>query len=88
MKFIMASVTKFVLLSALLTMFCFGIYDMLKNYESNACEMTYMFEVPEYMVRNDATVVSYRVGTMGAGTASVCTYVCMHVFNLPNADYR
>ena len=49
---IMASLTKLVILSALLTMFCFGIYDVLKNYEDNACEMTYMFEVPEYMVRN------------------------------------
>jgi len=33
-------------------MFCFGVYDVLKNYEDNACEMTYMYEMPEYMVRN------------------------------------
>jgi len=32
-------------------MVCVGIYDVLKNYEDNACEMTYMFEMPEYMVR-------------------------------------
>jgi len=46
----MASPTKFALLCGLLAMFCFGVYDVLKNYEDNACEMTYMFEMPEYMV--------------------------------------
>jgi len=45
----MASPMKFVLLCGLLAMFCLGVYDVLKNYEDNACEMTYMFEMPEYM---------------------------------------
>jgi len=58
-QFIMASVTKLVILFALLTMFCLGIYDVLKNYEDNACEMTYMFEVPEYMVRNEFDAVRF-----------------------------
>ena len=39
-------------------MLCFGVYDMLKNYEDNACEMTYMFQTPEYMVRNDYAMMS------------------------------
>jgi len=50
LEFMMASPTKFALLCGLLAMFCFGVYDVLKNYEDNACEMTYMFEMPEYMV--------------------------------------
>jgi len=37
------------LLCGILSMFCLGVYDVLKNYEDNACEMTYMFELPEYM---------------------------------------
>jgi len=54
----MASPLKFILLLGLLVMLCFGVYDMLKNYEDNACEMTYMFQTPEYMVRNDYAMMS------------------------------
>jgi len=57
----MASPLKFILLSALLAMFCLGVYDVLKIYENNACEMTYMFQTPEYMVRNEYAIMSFVV---------------------------
>jgi len=47
------AVIRIVFRFGLLAVFCFGVYDVLKNYENNACEMTYMFEMPDYMVRND-----------------------------------
>jgi len=62
----MASVMKFVLLAALVAMFCLGVYDVLKNYENNACEMTYMFEVPEYMVRRFGLDIA-KWGTIARG---------------------
>ena len=58
LKFIMASPTKIALLCGLLAMFCLGVYDVLKNYEDNACEMTYMFEMPEYMASNESDINS------------------------------
>ena len=43
-------VIKFSLLSFILGMFVMGVYDVLKNFEENGCEMTYMYELPQYMV--------------------------------------
>jgi len=44
-------------------MFGFGVYDVLKNYEDNACEMTYMFQLPEYMVMNKYDAVDRVLAT-------------------------
>lgn len=46
----MASPLRFTVLVLILGMFCYGVYDILTNDESNGCEMTYMYEIPEYMV--------------------------------------
>lgn len=40
---------KAAVLSLILGLFCLGVYDVLKNFENNNCEMTYMFEMPEYL---------------------------------------
>ncbi|XP_078684049.1 GPI inositol-deacylase-like [Branchiostoma floridae x Branchiostoma belcheri] len=41
----MASVRPVLMLGLVLV----GLFDMLSNYEDNRCEMTYMFEYPEYL---------------------------------------
>ena len=37
-------------MSGVLIVLGLGLLDMLKNFEENGCEMTYMFEYPEYIV--------------------------------------
>lgn len=34
-----------------LGLFALGVWDVLLNFEKNRCEMTYMFEYPDYVVR-------------------------------------
>ena len=46
----MASPLRFIVLGLILAMFCYGVFDILKNIEPNGCEMTYMFEPPQYLV--------------------------------------
>lgn len=54
----MATVVRFGILGFILGLFCVGVYDFLKNVEPNGCEMTYMFEYPQYLVSfNDALML-------------------------------
>ena len=46
----MAAPIKLFMLMAILTIFGIGIYDMVANVERNGCEMTYMYNNPEYLV--------------------------------------
>ena len=46
----MAAPVRLFMLVFILTIFGIGIYDMLANVEKNACEMTYMYTTPEYLV--------------------------------------
>ena len=46
----MASPVRIVLFGLVLLVFGLGVYDVITNYESNGCEMTYMFVQPEYLV--------------------------------------
>ena len=48
--FKMAAPVRLLMLLFFLTIFGIGIYDMIINVERNACEMTYMFTTPEYLV--------------------------------------
>ena len=34
----------------IISIIAYGIHDLLTNFEDNVCEMTYMFEYPEYQV--------------------------------------
>lgn len=52
----MAAVFKWAFLLFTCSLFFYGLYDYLTNYESNSCEMTYMWETPEYIVSH---VVKY-----------------------------
>ncbi|XP_046987741.1 GPI inositol-deacylase [Schistocerca americana] len=46
----MAAVNAFVILSlAVFMIFCIGIRNFLVDFEENGCEMTYMFEYPQYV---------------------------------------
>ena len=47
---IMISPLRYVFMSGVLIVLGLGLLDMLKNFEENGCEMTYMFEYPEYIV--------------------------------------
>ena len=46
----MAAPFRVVFLGFIASFFALGVYDMLTNHESNGCEMTYMYELPEYIV--------------------------------------
>ena len=35
----------------IISIVAYGIHDLLTNFEDNGCEMTYMFEYPEYQVK-------------------------------------
>jgi len=68
-------------------MFCLGVYDVLKIYENNACEMTYMFQTPEYMVRNEYAIMSFvvawqRVLLNAALTLVVLAYPDIRIYPL------
>ena len=41
---------RFVFLLFISSFFILGLYDYLVNYEENGCEMTYMYERPQYLV--------------------------------------
>lgn len=43
---------RFVAVVIVLGLFAMGILDVLFNYEQNLCQMTYMFEQPDYTVRS------------------------------------
>ena len=36
--------------AVLLAVLAWGLYDILTNYEQNGCAMTYMYQMPEYLV--------------------------------------
>ena len=36
--------------AVLLAVLVWGLYDILTNYEQNGCAMTYMYQMPEYLV--------------------------------------
>lgn len=46
-------IVKAAVLCLFLGLFSFGLYDVLTNFETNNCEMTYMFETPEYLVSKE-----------------------------------
>ena len=39
-----------------------GLRELLNGFEDNRCSMTYMFEYPEYRVRNQANI-SFNIST-------------------------
>lgn len=42
---------KAILLTVIVGAFSIGLYDFMTNFESNGCEMTYMFQQPIFKVR-------------------------------------
>jgi len=56
----MAAFNLFIAISGVVfAFFVLGIHNYLTAHEENSCEMTYMFEYPQY-------VVSFRAGKFGA----------------------
>ena len=49
----MASLFRVVFLGFIASFFILGIYKVFTNFEENGCEMTYMYQLPEYLVSMD-----------------------------------
>lgn len=59
----MSSVKAVVFSVAVVALIVLGILNVITNYEENKCEMTWMFEQPQYLVR-DAKVYVPNVDTV------------------------